>query len=140
MNRRSFAEAVALHWRIGDACCIQRIGNEIMGNLNFNAALAGLDFIANGELTTADPAVLHVLTGRLIERLLDQLDDQRRKASDSEDTFLRRAIAHWGSGGYREAVDCAYRAAETGHLPIFGQLAQPDRTVELRAALDAARG
>ncbi|MBC8752684.1 MULTISPECIES: hypothetical protein [Paraburkholderia] len=108
------------------------------GKLNFNAALSGLDFIANGEFTTDDAAEQRVYSLRLIERLLDQLDAQGRDASESEDTNFRHAIAYYGAGQSKLAVDYAFRAANAGDDPIFGEIESPDRTLTLRAALDAA--
>lgn len=108
--------------------------------LNFNEALSGLDFIANGEFKTDDPAEQRAYALRLIERLLDQLDVKAREATPSEDTYLRRAIALCADGEYKEAVGYAFRAAGVGHKPIFGGIESSDQTLSLRDALSQARG
>ncbi|QBY55465.1 hypothetical protein [Cupriavidus oxalaticus] len=87
--------------------------------LNFNEALAGLNFISNRTFKTKEPAERRVYTLRLIERLLDHLDSQAREAADSEDFYLRRALARCADGAYEEAVDFAFRAAEVGSTPVY---------------------
>ena len=108
--------------------------------LNFNEALSGLDFIANGEFKTDDLAEQRTYTLRLIERLLDQLDAKARQATPSEETYLRRAIGLCAAGEHKQAVDYAFRAAGVGHKAIFGDLGSSDQTLSLRDALDHARG
>ncbi|SOZ17376.1 Lar family restriction alleviation protein [Cupriavidus taiwanensis] len=108
--------------------------------LNFNEALSGLDFISNRTFMTKEPAERRVYTLRLIERLIDQLDSQAREATDSEDFYLRRALACCAAGTYEEAVDYAFRAAEVGSTPVYnGGIDLQDRTSSLRKLLDAAR-
>jgi hypothetical protein len=109
------------------------------GKLNFNEALSGLDFISNGEFKTEDSAEQRAYTLRLIERLLDQLTAQSREATESEDTYLRRAISSSAAGTFEVAADYAFRAANVGSDPISGQIELPDRALSLRDALDAAR-
>jgi len=107
--------------------------------LNFDVANAGLDLIAHGTLLVGDALEIEARTHRLIERLLDQLDVMGRVATPSEDTFLRRAIDLYGQQDCEGAVADALRASFVGHMPIAFVVVEPDRSVDLRDALHAAR-
>lgn len=103
--------------------------------LNFDDANAGLDLIANGELAPIDKDELTPRTRRLIERLLDQIDSQGRHPTESEDTYLRRAIYLVRIEDHVEAISYAFRASRVGDVPIAGLFDEPDRTIPLRSLL-----
>jgi len=107
--------------------------------LNFDNANAGLDLIANGKLAPMDVNELAPRTRRLIERLLDQADARKHQLSESEDTYLRRAIYLYHAGSFEDAIDYAFRAAKAGDVPIAFSFDEPDRTIALRTLLDSPR-
>jgi len=106
--------------------------------LNFNDAHAGLDLIAHGQLIPMDSAEQLIRTRRLIERLLKQLQVCGREATESEDTYLRRAIAAYSVRSIEGAIGYAFRAGEVGSTPIFGEILSPDRSLTLCEELRAA--
>lgn len=106
--------------------------------LNFDAANAGLELIAHERLASYDSTELSIRTRRLIERLLDQIDAQGRVATDSEDSYFRRAINLYGAGMIEQAIDYAIRAAAVGNTFIFAEFFVPDRSQDLRSALAEA--
>lgn len=65
---------------------------------------------------------------------------QSREASDSEDTYLLRALILCDFGAFESAVDYAFRAANLGDTPIFGEIESLDRTMSFSDTLSAARG
>lgn len=107
--------------------------------MNFDRANVGLDLIANQKLVERAADELAALTHRLIERLLDQLDAFGRAATESEDTYLRRAIITYGEADRPAAVSWAWRAADVGNTYIASGLPEPDRTVPLREMLSRAQ-
>jgi hypothetical protein len=93
--------------------------------LNFDAASAALDLVAHKQLASFDSVELSVRTRRLIERLLDQIDAQGRQATDSEDSWFRRAIAAYAAGMIEQAISYAFRASKIGVTPIAFEMFTP---------------
>ncbi len=108
--------------------------------LDWNAAIAGLDLVVNGELDDdSEPAFTGARVARLLERLLDQLDVRGRNAYDGEDTHLRRGIGAYAMGEDKAAVNEAFQAAHIGRVPMFdGGFGAPDRSIPLREELQQA--
>lgn len=71
-----------------------------------------------GLLEDVDGRIVGGPVDRLIERLLDQLDERRRLAFDGEDTFLRRAIHCYAVGAMIDACHNAWSAAKQGSNPL----------------------
>jgi hypothetical protein len=119
-----------------DTAHTERIDRD---RLDWNAAIAGLDLVLNGELDDSEPAFTGARVARLLERLLEQLDVRGRNAYDGEDTHLRRGIGAYAMGEDKAAVNEAFQAARIGRVPMFdGGFGAPDRSIPLREELQQA--
>ncbi|WP_158884573.1 hypothetical protein [Rhodanobacter sp. L36] len=102
--------------------------------MDYREAAEGSQLIADGILqrTSTRRDEWAPSTRRLIERLLDQLDERRRAATYGEDLFLRQAIHAYSNEKYKKAVESCWWAALTGDDHLDGYPKESGRALTLR--------